>query len=588
MARFRRGGILVAAAVSVLSSAAWAAEERSLRLTCPPRFLEGIPAPVFVEILDGEEADRWVWEGTVALSVEGPGAGIEPAEITIHNGQGSALVAIAGAGDVTLRASFIDPAAGELRASAVLESAAAVPRREVGGALPAGVTTWGPEEIIAVDDDMTVPAGATLRLEPGAIVLLGAKRAISVLGAIECLGTREQPILLTAAETTLPWGEIRHEDGANPSTYRFAFLARGGDSPAAGHTGRGPVVRAGRCEILFEDAAITDNYGKGLYASGADLRFLRAHFARSAMGMEVAGSPVEMDLCSFHDMFPGGDVADNDAVYFHEEPEDGSITVRDTVFAFGGDDGIDTLSSHPLIQDSIVRDFEDKGVSIYHGTTRIEGTLIASCATGVSAKGDRTEAWIERTTIADCSQGLEIRDKYNEPENVIWLRVRKTIVWNVDVAVRTDYDPKYIEIVESDLEGDAPYPGDGNLAEDPRFVDPGAGDYHLAPDTPCPDMGAFPRASEPLFRRGYANADATLDLGDAVTILLYLFASGDVACRDAADTNDDGALDLGDPIGLLSYLFASGPPPAAPFAECGADPSEDDLDCLSSPACPER
>ncbi|MBN1417987.1 MAG: lamin tail domain-containing protein [Planctomycetes bacterium] len=89
------------------------------------------------------------------------------------------------------------------------------------------------------------------------------------------------------------------------------------------------------------------------------------------------------------------------------------------------------------------------------------------------------------------------------------------------------------------------------------------------------------------FERGDVNANRALDLGDAIFLLNYLFASGAApGCLDASDINDDGQLDVGDAVRLLNYLFASGPEPAPPFGACGADPTPDDpLGCEAFPRC---
>jgi hypothetical protein len=83
----------------------------------------------------------------------------------------------------------------------------------------------------------------------------------------------------------------------------------------------------------------------------------------------------------------------------------------------------------------------------------------------------------------------------------------------------------------------------------------------------------------PRFIRGDANGDGPIDLSDAISTLLFLFAGGAVACADAADANDDGALDISDPIDVLFYLFAGGGQPAAPFPDPGIDPTADGLGC---------
>lgn len=106
----------------------------------------------------------------------------------------------------------------------------------------------------------------------------------------------------------------------------------------------------------------------------------------------------------------------------------------------------------------------------------------------------------------------------------------------------------------------------------------------------------------PAFTRGDTNADGRIDLSDAIFLLRYLYL-GDTApsCLDAADVNDDSEVppvvdppDVSDAIYLLNWLFLgdSPPPPPTPSRpfyapnDCGADPTDDSLDCASFPPCP--
>ncbi|MBN1421025.1 MAG: hypothetical protein JXP34_19800 [Planctomycetes bacterium] len=78
----------------------------------------------------------------------------------------------------------------------------------------------------------------------------------------------------------------------------------------------------------------------------------------------------------------------------------------------------------------------------------------------------------------------------------------------------------------------------------------------------------------------------TLDIGDAISILNFLFSEQPLTCHAAADVNDDGQNDIGDAISLLNYQFVPGSPaPRAPFPDCGPDPTPDTLTCESFPAC---
>ncbi len=52
-----------------------------------------------------------------------------------------------------------------------------------------------------------------------------------------------------------------------------------------------------------------------------------------------------------------------------------------------------------------------------------------------------------------------------------------------------------------------------------------------------------------LFRRGDANADGSLNLADAISILSFLFSSGPrPECEKSNDTDDNGAVQLTDAV----------------------------------------
>jgi hypothetical protein len=90
----------------------------------------------------------------------------------------------------------------------------------------------------------------------------------------------------------------------------------------------------------------------------------------------------------------------------------------------------------------------------------------------------------------------------------------------------------------------------------------------------------------PFFLRGDASSDGKLDIGDALSILEWLFRTWRPApCEDASDANDDGRLDISDPIHILGYLFLGSDPPAAPHPECGPDPTLDAFGCTDASHC---
>lgn len=81
------------------------------------------------------------------------------------------------------------------------------------------------------------------------------------------------------------------------------------------------------------------------------------------------------------------------------------------------------------------------------------------------------------------------------------------------------------------------------------------------------------------FIRGDANGNGSVELADAVRILVSLFGPNPkpLGCLDAGDVDDDGRLNIVDPIYLLAALFQSGPLPRPPYPDDGIDPTPDNL-----------
>ncbi|MEM7167127.1 MAG: immunoglobulin domain-containing protein [Planctomycetota bacterium] len=93
--------------------------------------------------------------------------------------------------------------------------------------------------------------------------------------------------------------------------------------------------------------------------------------------------------------------------------------------------------------------------------------------------------------------------------------------------------------------------------------------------------------SPEAFVRGDCSADGEFNLVDAITLLDFLFTTGQpVLCNDACDVDDEGSLNLSDVINMLCALFCSPAPDLPPpFGACGVDPTTDALDCADY-TCP--
>ena len=64
---------------------------------------------------------------------------------------------------------------------------------------------------------------------------------------------------------------------------------------------------------------------------------------------------------------------------------------------------------------------------------------------------------------------------------------------------------------------------------------------------------------------GDANGDETVNIGDAVYLINYIFKNGPAPDPLAAgDGNCDGTVNVGDAVYLINYIFKGGPDPCCP------------------------
>ena len=84
----------------------------------------------------------------------------------------------------------------------------------VGGNLPSGETKWLCGNLYKVTSDLVVPSGATLTIEPGAIVKFAAGKSLTVNngGTLKAIGTRALPIVFTSIKDDANGGDT-NDDG---------------------------------------------------------------------------------------------------------------------------------------------------------------------------------------------------------------------------------------------------------------------------------------------------------------------------------------------------------------------------------------
>jgi len=147
-----------------------------------------------------------------------------------------------------------------------------------------------------------------------------------------------------------------------------------------------------------------------------------------------------------------------------------------------GRDGIYCHSSSPTIAHNIITR-HCCGIMCYHSWPKVINTTIVGNGRGIDC--EYASPRIVNCTIAGntwtIGPGIECGPDCSPT-------VCNSIVWN-EVYV---WDTEPINMTYCDVWTDtgSPWPGEGNICADPQFVDPGNGDYHLLPTSPCIDAGS--------------------------------------------------------------------------------------------------
>jgi hypothetical protein len=453
---------------------------------------------------------------------------------------------------------------------------------QVGGTL-AGNTTWtaagGPYRMV---QGVEVPAGSTLTVEPGTVVLGNDGAAITVRGRLVVNGSAAAPVVLSAFSCARPWGGIVLDGtGTGPGdpshVLRHATVQFATNSPGAAG-----ILAVSASKVLVEGSTFRNLQENAIDAVDSRVEVRDTLFERIFEGVHGTTSTVIILDSTFRDM-----IGDNDAIDFDGDQGERSQIAR-CLIETSADDGIDLALTSVDIQDNVFLAVADKAISLEGngalGPPTLTGNLIVGCGTGMALKDGVTIEGGAHNTITECQEGINLFAKDAGPEGGHGT-FHSIIIWNNVADVKLD-DKSTVGFEFSNVGGGV-WPGPGNISAPPRFMAPAAGDFSLAPGSPCirsgkdgSDMGAIPFAGGTIFLRGDTDSNGAVNISDPIATLNHLFSSGPAPdCRDVLDTNDDGAVNITDPIYVLQFLFQGGSPIAPPYPDPGTDPTEDSLSC---------
>lgn len=441
---------------------------------------------------------------------------------------------------------------------------------------------WTPAgSLYRASADLEIPAGATLTIEAGVSVLFAEDADLVVRGALVVRGTGASWVVFQSATEGERWGGVIATGSFASCEWDYLELTGASRATIDGQTQIAAVnfTRGARAFIRdswfhdFPDNMIENN-------RGAELVIYDSLLENGEEGIHSAASYAHIERVHIRNVSGHSDHID------YDNDSTPRSVIRDCLLELNEeDDGIDLSGSNCLVENVIVREMRlGKAFSIDSpGSPEINGAVIHDCLQGLVCKDSSTPVF-RHVTVARCERAVDCYEKVSGQGGGHG-SADSLILWGNENSVVLD-DLSTFTMTYSDAEGG--YPGEGNMDDDPLFMnpDPAVNDFHLRAGSPAAgaglageDMGAYPAAlvQTGLFVRGDANGDERLDIADAVAILVYLGLGRPVtACLDALDVDDLGGVDITDARTILLYLFENGPEIPAPYPEAGIDPTEGD------------
>jgi len=358
-----------------------------LRMLAPSSFPAGYEIPVVAWVVD---------EDNHAVRANGLLAATNQNSIQVKRGVGSGFLASNQPPGIL----NYTPSVGGLATNKSIELEPSTAWTDVSGVIN-GSTTWPAQSRIRVTAHMAVPAGSSLTIGAGTVVLLNPGVNITNNGAVIINGSVEQPVIFMPHSRSQPWGGffMRTSSGSLNASGTI-FIASGADpNGGAGH-------RSEQCLFLVDNSptlTLTDSAAIHLAGqlghayNGGTFTFTRFLMQRATTGGEYTRSQFTVNDSAFIEC--PDDTAnyidgDNDGLYIIG----GLHAFTNTLFGWTKDDGIDsggTDSSGSFARISYESCWFE---SIFHEGNSLSGYKNISYRNSV---------------YLDCGQGIE--DGYNAP-----------------------------------------------------------------------------------------------------------------------------------------------------------------------------
>ena len=261
----------------------------------------------------------------------------------------------------------------------------------------ASTTDWGQNGRIKITGNLAIPAGVTLTIGAGSVIVVSPDVEITVEGHLVVTGTNAQPVVFTAQDRTAPWGGFILEAATSQGDFSGTIFTASGADPSwfsgkdyFSHRSEQCIfLLSNNAQATLTDCYMVENHGQIGHGEYGYLTMTGCLVQKAVTVGQYNNGSVIFDDCALIE-FPAVRNsfldADNDTIYLSGGPH----SFTDCLIGWTLDDGIDAGQG-------------DAGAVTVDGCW-FESTIHEAMA---CSSGNPRNVTVTDTVVVNCGQAIE-------------------------------------------------------------------------------------------------------------------------------------------------------------------------------------
>lgn len=336
-------------------------------------------------------------------------------------------------------------------------------------------------------NDVVIMPNAKLSVDAGVKIKLGQKSNIWVFGSLLLNGEKDLPIkLLPNYENgALLWGGICFENGTEPSILKHVNLE---SSSQVNITKHFSGISSYHTTLTINNLKI-ESQKQPFYSEFGKIRIENCYFHSDVASDLVNIKYAELAVIE-NSTFIGNETVDADAIDYDNLSNGVIRGNRITGFIGFNSDAIDLgeNAQNILIEDNYIAHIADKGISVGQASTAtVKNNIFINCLQGLGIKDYGSHAIIDKCTFYANGHAVACFEK-NYGDGGGSAKIQNSIIAN---SISGTFFIDELSDIESSftLSNTETIIGEGNIYDEPDFVNEIAYNFELTNTSPCINAG---------------------------------------------------------------------------------------------------